>query len=169
MARTPPSAVPPKMYRHFALVTVLLTTSVAMFAEGENREVAESRIEQGEERQAVQRDDTEVARPPVAHRPAESRKRSYEGPGFGGFDPTFGAPMDNPLTSLAANAADVASAVAQTGYSDKYLAALDAEKRALLVAELEKEGLGSPEERERKTAALIAASEARSGTPTANY
>jgi hypothetical protein len=34
---------------------------------------------------------------------------------------------------------------------------------------LAKEGLTSPAERERKTAALIAASEARSGGATANY
>ena len=31
-------AVPPSMYRHFAVVTVLLTAILAMFAEGENRQ-----------------------------------------------------------------------------------------------------------------------------------
>lgn len=167
MVRALPSAVPPKMYRHFALVTVLLTLGVAMFADGENREAAAAQVEQREA--SPDRDDTEVVKPPIARRPVERHQRSRESAAFDGFDPSFGAPMDAARGSAAGRIAAMASAVAQTGYSDSYLASLDAEKRALLLAELEKEGLSSPEERERKTAALVAASETRSGRPTANY
>lgn len=153
------------MYRHFAVVTVLLTLGVAMFAEGENREAAAAQVEP---RETVRRDETEIAKPPIA-RPAERRQKLHRAGGFDGFDRSFGAPMDNPLVSLTAQAATVASAVTQTGYSDKYLASLGAEERALLIAELDKEGVGSPEERERKAAALIASSEARSGRTIGNY
>jgi hypothetical protein len=165
MVRALPSAVPPKMYRHFALVTVLLTLGVAMFADGENREVAAAQVEQPE---TTRRDDSEVVKPPIADRP-EHRQRSRRTSEFDGFDPSFGAPMDAQRASLASGAAAVASAVSQTGYSDEYLASLDAQKRALLIAELEKEGLASADERERKTAALVASSEARSGRSTANH
>jgi hypothetical protein len=166
MARALPSVVPPKMYRHFALVTVLLTLGVAMFADGENREAAAAQVEQ---RETSPVEDPQVIKPPIARRPVERHQRSHESSAFDGFDPSFGAPMDTPRGSPTGRIAAMASAVAQTGYSDSYLASLDSEKRALLLAELEKEGLSSPEERERKTAALVAASETRSGRPTANY
>jgi hypothetical protein len=165
MVRALPSAIPPKMYRHFATITVLLTLGIAMFAEGESREAAAA---QSEPRETVRRDEAEVVKPPIARRPAEHRQRPHQDRGFDGFDPSFGTPMDNPLSSLATYT-EVASVVSQAGYSDRYFASLDAEERALLLDGLAKEGLTSPAERERKTAALIAASEARSGGATANY
>lgn len=36
--------VPPRMYRHFAVVTVLLTLCIAIFADGENREAISAEI-----------------------------------------------------------------------------------------------------------------------------
>jgi hypothetical protein len=38
MRRAVKPAVPPSLYRHFAIVTLVLTAGVAMFAEGEGRE-----------------------------------------------------------------------------------------------------------------------------------
>ena len=38
MRRAVAPAVPPKAYRHFAIVTLAVTASLAMFAEGEGRE-----------------------------------------------------------------------------------------------------------------------------------
>lgn len=171
MARALPSAVPPKMYRHFALVTVLLTLGIAMFADGENREAAAAQVERREEREQIRRDDAaEAAGPAIVRRsPVPRRERPRQHIGFDGFDPSFGAPMDSPMRSLASYATGVASAATQAGYPDAYLASLGAEERALLVDGLEKEGMLSRDERERKSAALIAASEARGGGSVANY
>jgi hypothetical protein len=88
---------------------------------------------------------------------------------FDGFDPSFGAPTERTLASRGAYPAAEGSPATQAGYSESYLASLDPNDRALLVEGLAKEGMLSPQERERKTAALIASSEARSGAPTANY
>ena len=38
MRRAVTPAIPPSMYRHFAIVTVVLTAGVAIFTESENRE-----------------------------------------------------------------------------------------------------------------------------------
>ena len=38
MRRAVTPTIPPSLYRHFAVVTVVLTAGLAMFAEGENRE-----------------------------------------------------------------------------------------------------------------------------------
>ena len=44
MRRAVTPAIPPSMYRHFAIVTVALTMGLAMFADGENREDSTKRI-----------------------------------------------------------------------------------------------------------------------------
>ena len=44
MRRASLSLVPPDIYRHFAAVTLALTTALAMFADGENREAKASQI-----------------------------------------------------------------------------------------------------------------------------
>jgi hypothetical protein len=158
------------MYRHFALVTVLLTASIAMFADGENREAAAAQIEDRPEPQPTRPD--AVLQPPAPREnrdTASRRARFVDSNGFNGFDPSFGAPMDKPMGSLATYARRLAPEIAQAGYSDTYLASLSAEERDLLSDGLEQEGMLSPAERERKTAALVAASEARSGTSPANY
>jgi len=168
MVRALPSAVPPKMYRHFALVTVLLTTAVAMFAEGENREARTTQVER-REKPGVLRQDTpaKAPKPTLARRTTQPHHRFVQE--VRGFDVSFGRPMDHARGSLAAYTTQVASEVTQAGYSEAYLSTLRTEERDLLLKGLSREGLLSPEERERKSAALIAASEARSGASSANY
>jgi hypothetical protein len=167
MVRALPSTVPPKMYRHFALVTVLLTTGVAMFADGENREARATQVEERAEPGAPPQQSEKVPEPAIARRTTQIHRRF--GQEIGEFDASFGAPMDRALGSLGAYTTEVASEVSQAGYSDAYLSSLGAEERDLLLKGLAREGLLSPEERERKSDALIAASEARSGVRSANY
>jgi len=170
MARALPSVIPPNMYRHFALVTVLLTGTIAMFADGENREAAAAQIEQQQEQETREQQASAKAAAPTIERRVTVRQRfARHSRAFDGFDPSFGAPMDKTPASRGSYTAQAASPVAQTGYSDSYLASLDPNERALLLDGLEKDGMLSPQERERKTAALIASSEARSGAPSANY
>ena len=163
MVRALPSAIPPKMYRHFALVTVLFTTVIAMFADGENREARATQVEQREEPEVST---AEVAKPVIARRTTHPHRRFS--PNISEFDVAFGAPMDRALGSLGAYTTQVAAEVTQAGYSEGYLSSLRAEERDLLLTGLAREGLLSPEERERKSAALIAASHVRSGGSAAH-
>ena len=166
MVRALPSAVPPKMYRHFALVTVALTAGVAMFADGENREARATQVEERAEPGAAPQGAAKVAEPAIARGTRRLRHRFEQE--MGEFDTSFGAPMDRALGSLGTYTAEMASEVAQAGYSDAYLSSLGADERDLLFEGLAREGLLSQDERERRSAALIAASEARSGAPSAD-
>ena len=169
MVRALPSAIPPKMYRHFALVTVFFTAGIAMFAEGENREAAATQSEAREGQDTLRQDaPAELARPPERNA-ARRHQRFVQSGGFDGFDRSFGQPMAKAMSSLSTYTGEVAAGVAQAGYSESYLASIGPEERALLLDGLAREGMLSPGERERKSAALIAASEARSGKPTANH
>jgi hypothetical protein len=157
------------MYRHFALVTVLLTASVAMFAEGENREGAAARAAMDEEPSAPQERLVPPPKPPVSRRASERHEHFVQSGGFDGFDASFGMPMDKAMGSLATHANRLAPEVAQTGYSAAYLASLDARERELLLNGLQQEGMLAPGERERRIAALVATSEARSGASPTNH
>lgn len=172
MARALPSAIPPKMYRHFAVVTVLLTAGIAMFADGENREAAAVQVAAHERPEpGVQDSAAAPHKPAVASRTGARQNRFVQhSGGFDGFDASFGAPMDRALGSVATYSTQVASDVKQAGYSEGYLASLDPGERDRLLRDLDKEGMLAPEERERKSAALVAASRARSGgSTTADY
>ena len=171
MARIPPSVIPPTMYRHFAVVTLALTFGIAMFAEGENREAQAAQVAVQEQPAAPPQQDIAMpAGPRTAHRSAQPQRRYVrDSTGYDGFDPSFGAPMDTARGSITAFSSEAAAITTQGGYSDKYLASLGTEERAALLNGLDKEGMLSPEERARKSAALIAASENRSGSSPANY
>lgn len=168
MARPLPSVIPPKMYRHFALVTVLLTASVAMFADGESRQAATTQAAKDAEAPVQQERLAPPASPPVSGRASDRHERFVQSGGFDGFDASFGMPMDRAMGSLATHANRLAPEATQTGYSAAYLASLDAAERELLLYGLQQEGMLSPGERERRTAALVAASEARSGASPTN-
>jgi len=167
MVRALPSAIPSKMYRHFALVTVLLTTSVAMFADGEGREARATQVAEHDKQEALRQEAAEqVAKPTITRRVPQPRHRFAQE--VRGFDVSFGAPMDSAAGSLTAYARELTAGVTQAGYSDAYLASLGSQERDLLLEGLAREGLLSPEERERKSAALVAASRARRGGSRAN-
>ena len=168
MAHALASMIPPRMYRHFALATVALTAAVAMFAEGESREARAAHVEA---QQAPRPEPVvEALQPPIVRRkPARRAQFLQNTGGHDGFDTSFGAPMERTFASQSAHAPTAASEATQAGYSDRYLASLDPEERDLLLQGLKDEGVLSPRERERKSAALVAASQARSGASAGSY
>lgn len=165
MVRASPSAIPARMYRHFALVTVLLTTGIAMFAEGENREATAPRLENGSDEPAPQPEATSEP----ARRAAGTPARRPSTGGFDGGGMAFGMPMDKALGSVTAPVTGVGWEEEPGGYSERYLASLGADERDRLLKGLEDEGMLSPEERERKSAALVSASHSRSGGTAENH
>jgi len=163
MARTLTPTIPPKMYRHFALVTVLLTAGIAMFASGENREAAAAQIEERQQRQEFEQKSREKFGPPTVGRRAEPRHGTFASDDEV-FDQRFGRPTARSGGwASTADSAPQAARASQAGYSEQYLATLSDEGRELLRAEMEAENRLSPEEREQRDAALLAASSRRSG------
>lgn len=70
----PSFGIPPKMYRHFAVVTVLLTACIALFADGERRDAIAEEVAEQQQRAALQQQQTENAhqRQLVAAPPAKA-------------------------------------------------------------------------------------------------
>ena len=168
MVRSLTPAIPPKMYRHFAIVTVALTAAIALFANGENREAVAAQIEERQQQEELEQKSRERFGKPTIRRSSRKPRPARFSDSGAEFDESFGRPMDQMVShnrrSLGTSEQERTPA-AQAGYSDQYLATLSEEERKLLLAGLEKEGLLSPTERERKIAALVAASERRSGSP----
>lgn len=153
------------MYRHFALVTVVLTAGLAMFVDGENREAVAAHIED-----AARRAPPAPANPATLGASEAERKPHVRAAEFASdgsvFDDTFGLPMDRPYLRRGNTSAlppAVASQASLAGYSEEYLASLGDQERELLLKGLEEQGLLSSAERRRKSAALVAASHRRSG------
>jgi hypothetical protein len=157
MRRATP-AIPPKMYRHFAVVTILLTAGLALFAEGENGDAARAL----------------VAREPANARLAGQPQLVRAAPASAWFSPTseadasdfeFGSPMDDAVASDDGALAPGLEQAQEAGYSEEYLASLGAEERELLLDGLRENGMLSPEIRDDHARSLAAASSRRSGAP----
>jgi hypothetical protein len=160
-SRTP--AIPPKMYRHFALVTVLLTAVIAMFASGENRNAVSTHIEEQTAENEQRRESyARFGAPKVGGTPAPTAGS------FADHEGEFGRPMDNPRGGLSSSVMARQYAGETVGYSPEYLASLSPEERELLLKGLDENGLLTDEARADRGAALAAASSRRSGAPTSS-
>lgn len=63
MARMQPTIpVSPKMYRHFAIITVALTACLAMFADGENRQTIEDHLSKKRQNQEMVEAEREMSK-----------------------------------------------------------------------------------------------------------
>ena len=125
MRRVAP-AIPPSVFRHFAIVTLALTTALAMFAEGENREVQAAQI---------QPERVEEQRPPVIVRRAPDTASVPAPLGWSddsGDDGSFGQPMER-LFGTSGSSVIPEEAGDGADYSPEYLAALSEEERELLL------------------------------------
>ena len=91
MRRSATPAIPPSLYRHFAVLTVVAAAGLAMFADGDNREAQAAQVAQAQH----------VARPaqPVIARAAPTAATGSSSGGWdeADFDGTFGAPMETPV------------------------------------------------------------------------
>jgi hypothetical protein len=150
----------PKVYRHFAVITVAVTLLVAVFADGENREaLAQSAAAQSGSTHAIR-----IEKP---------KKKERDGQAEGSFGTTggqFGAPMVSPGGSRDDNLRttgpqQVAASYNPSGLSDEEWAKLSPAKREELVRKLREQRYGaSPEARSREVANMVAASAGRSGS-----
>lgn len=89
MISKPP--VPAKLYRHFAVVTVVLTATIALFADGEGREAVSGHIEQRQEDARIQRASQEITGPPRLVRSEATLQGSFGNESDSGY----GRPMDS--------------------------------------------------------------------------
>lgn len=93
MRRKPPPSINPRMYRHFAALTVAITALLAFFANGENHEAL-----------AAAAGDTAAPAKPRAERPKPLVRQTAEPPGSWGSDENsgFGEPLIRPSGGFSA-------------------------------------------------------------------
>lgn len=168
MAKVARPPIPYKMYRHFAVVTVLITAAVAMLADGHNRGAVTRTIEERERETELQRISAEKTRPPQLIRSDDHV--------VGSFDESaeslsrFGKPTvrlatgHNDSAVLPGATREIGGArIAIPGYSQGYIDSLSEEEYRALVEQLRAEGMLSPDERRQRVASLERASRQRSG------
>ena len=159
--------VPAKMYRHFALATIAMTTVVAVMADSSHHEESEETeaLASGTEQEAAARKD----KPQLVRRD----ERDYHPPGSGddGGGDFYGAPMitaSNTGGSWSNAQINTGPGVREpvAGYSQDYLDSLSDAEYAALVEGLREAGMLDPRQREAQIAALERASASRSGAAT---
>lgn len=161
MRRAVTPAIPPSMYRHFAVLTVVLTACLAMFAEGENREAQAAPAAQAAKPAAPVALVTATSTNAAARAADWSDVDSFSDSGFGGsVDGLFGGGDSSVIPDLDEGLVP--------GYSPEYLASLSEEERELLLGGLQESGMLEPEIQRRRSAALSAASSRRSGSASAD-
>ncbi|MDE2563253.1 MAG: hypothetical protein KGL48_13505 [Sphingomonadales bacterium] len=82
--------ISPKMYRHFAIVTVVISATVAMFADGNRREAITDGVARREQMAALKQQERKKFGPKMIGSPPPERN-SWGSDAPGGF----GAPMDS--------------------------------------------------------------------------
>ena len=153
MRRAVTPAIPPSMYRHFAVMTLVVTTGLAMFADGENRQAQATQVDRPAPRPAV----------PATIATASPTQQSAGGWGAESeFDSGFGKPMERLISGAGSVIPDL-DEIAAPGYSPEYLASLSEEERELLLRGLQQNGMLEPEIQSDRSAAISAASRRRSG------
>lgn len=165
MIRRAKSPIPAHLYRHFAIVTLVLSFALAMFADGENREAIAQEVEAREQHAELARQSAEKFGKP------ELIKASPTTAGSFGEDVAMGS-ATSPLRGGSegslrpglppGTAANVAAAQA-FGYPAQQVAAMSVAEREQLVKGLRAAGVLDKEERQRRAAALLAQSATRSG------
>jgi hypothetical protein len=161
-ASTPP--VPAKLYRHFAVVTLVITVGMAMFADGENRE-------------AVAREAYKASSPSQQGDPNQFIRKDNKQHGSFGTDEWAGdnlEPMGTSGASLSGGALSGPSADGPSGmpvgYSvydmpkSEWAALSDEQRKKIIAAREAAEAAAGDARRAEEKEAILAASRARSGT-----
>jgi hypothetical protein len=97
MRRASTPAIPPKLYRHFAIVTVVIAAGLALFADGDNREPQAAQVAPAPPAADPKPPGIAWAEPTTG---ADSTSGGWDEVDF---DSSFGAPMDAPLGDSRAN------------------------------------------------------------------
>lgn len=160
--------IDPKMYRHFAMATVAISTIVAVFADGQSQQAMAHNQKRTEIKQAEK---PKFGKTTLADNRDDGGKRK---PAGGGFHGQFGAPMDG--SSAAGGNSGVMPAglvlapppvVVEVNHSA--LARMTPEQRAAYLKRLEEERQRRMDEgpavpSPAQVSALVASSAARSGS-----
>jgi hypothetical protein len=161
MRRAVTPAIPPSMYRHFAVVTLVLTLGLAMFADGENREAREVLVQSSRPKPVPQ----SHFHAPTAHE-LDANARAFAREMSADFDSDFGRPMHRAVSRFRSGVIPDLTGISVPGYSQEYLASLTEDERRLLLQGLQDNGMLSPEIRAEQSAAILADSSRRSGRAT---
>lgn len=159
MAHISSPAIPMKMYRHFAIVTVMLTACLAMFADGENRQQADASAA----RAAEQHRGASQPRPAATPAYGQASLTRNDTGTFGGDQGSgFGQPTDRSAAMGSASSLPLANSE-NAGFTSAYLDSLSAQELQQLLDSLQSAGATSVAERNRILMVLEAASRRRSG------
>lgn len=177
MAQIRKAPITAKMYRHFAAVTVAITVTLGIFANGEGRQAFADEVDQqiAERHEAARVADAQVAKfgkPKLIER--SSRRGSDWGfQGYGdSFDNDYGKPIDGSSVGSApavragrvSPTAKVPGAYAPYGISQAAWQAMsDEEREAFLSSRTKPQPAVSAEQHQRQVEGLLAASAARAG------
>ncbi len=167
------STVPTKMYRHFAVVTVLLTASLAMFADGENREYYAEQ-DNAQQRQSAENspwveseqedEDREENTPAYGQAQLVRRDGSQAVGSFGSEnDPSSYGRASGPGARRISSQLLPAENSENAGFTAAYLDKLSEDELDRLLAALEEDGIENEAERRQAIAILEAGSLRRSG------
>ena len=162
-----------KVYRHFAAVTFAITLCVAMFANGEARQVVDEGVANQREASKLRQAD---AKKFGAKQMGDRRSGIGTRSGFGSdYDPSYGAASDSggsrPTTyshgysegiGVASGSAD--SSLPPAILTPDEVAQLSAEEQSAYVKRLRNQGAPQHEEVVRDLASIEAGSRARSGS-----
>lgn len=167
MARVAQPKIPMRIYQHFAVVTIVVTLGVAVFADGETREAA------GQE---VTPQTAPVAKSSTIPKLARSKTAGSFGEDEGGSaafgdDMAMGSASDtgsdrgNDSGIIPDELPDDATtnAALAAGYPASVLAAMSVAEREQLVKSLRDAGIADSEVRQARAASLLASSQQRSG------
>lgn len=168
--------VDPTMYRHFAVITIALTLTLGIFADGEGRQaVANGVSREIAERQESRRvQEAQVAKFGKAEliRRSPAKSRGASGGDSDGFDPHYGQPSDRAGSLSGSGAvwtgrinpsAKIPGAYAPYGIPQAQWDAMSEEERAAILANGPRSQPVSAAQHRRDVAGLMAASAARAG------
>lgn len=177
MAQLKMPPIPVKMYRHFAVVTIALTGVLALFADGENREIVETHLAERQQQAELRRISAERAGPRVVAAGSDMTAGSF--PDDAG---SFGAPTDTSVSGGGGRSGGFSSpnrppqARARSGprravipgYAPEYTDGLGEADYRQLASGFDQSQLVSQEQRQRQIEALQRNSAQRSGSGTSD-
>lgn len=163
----------PKIYRHFAVLTLAVTALMALFADGENRAAIAEEIQTRQQRAEMREANAKkFGKKELLVNKARGPSINNKGFDYSDAGDGFGAPMDR--AGAAVQDFNYSEDIAKPRYAPAAYAGLQIseaewkqlspEERKKLLKKLRGEEELSPEERERRRQAMIAASLRRSGS-----
>lgn len=165
--------ITPKMYRHFAVVTVVLTAALALFADGERQEMLKGELAKHQTASgAAEQEDPRLAAARARNeRAARKSKRAMAGgeagldAGDGSFTPDadFSAPMSPTRPAAQGMPAFAGANGAQAFGPDYPMPGMSPEMRRKLSMQKRKQADAPPKLNQQQMDAMLEMSAARSG------